>query len=145
MNKLFRSAVVAFSTIALSAMVLAPVAEAKAKKPVVKKKTHYYHLTVSAIPGADEHDFTNPTSRCLTAGMKTLNAQAVRQMNADIAKFGTGHPTAVADYREKIAIVWSAMEQPYCGYGAYGMTAVRHSFEKSVERIRQAFLDATKG
>ena len=118
---------------------------AKTKKVVTKKKKQvYYHMTVSAIPGKDEHDFTNPVSRCQTPSMKSLDAKAVTQMNADIAKYGSGHAAAVSAYKMNLDILWSAMEQPYCGYGAYGMTAVTKSFEKSVERTRANFLAATK-
>ena len=131
---------------ALAVATLIPsIGQAKTKKVVAKKKKQaYYHITVSAIPGKDEHDFTNPTSRCLTASMKSLDASAVSQMNADIAKYGAGHAAPVATYKMNLDILWSAMEQPYCGYGAYGMTAVSKSFEKSVERTRANFLAATK-
>lgn len=111
------------------------------KKAVATKKTSTYKIAVS------ESDNTIPAdiaSRCLTAGMKSLHAGTVKTMEADIAKRGQGHSAAIETYREKIDIVWSAMEQPYCGFGSMGMTAVKHSYNKSVDRIRAAFLAATK-
>jgi hypothetical protein len=36
------------------------------------------------------------------------------------------------------------MEQPYCGFGSEGLAAVKHSYNKSVDRIRLAFLAAAR-
>lgn len=76
--------------------------------------------------------------------MKALDAEAVKQMQGDIQKFGTGHDKAVQAYKMNLQILWSAMEQPYCGYGAYGLTAVKKSFGKSVDHVRTEFMSAVK-
>ena len=113
------------------------------KKPVVPKPYHIA-MSVSSIPGADEHQIENPVSRCLTATMKAMNQKALAVMKTDVEKSGTGHPTAVATYKAKLDMVWSAMEQPYCGFGSLGLTAVKKSFLKSTDRIREAYLEAVK-
>ena len=110
------------------------------KKPIVSK----YRVSVSAIRGKDEKNFDDPTSRCLTATMKSLHDKALKQMEADLTKVGDGHDAAVQTYRQNIDIIWSAMNEPYCGYGSRGVTAVEHSFQKSVDRTRSIFLAVTK-
>ena len=97
---------------------------------------------VTVTPGADEKDFKDPTTRCLTAAIKKSHDQVVAQMNKDIEKHGQGHDSVVKTYQEKIDILWSAMHEPYCGYGSYGMTAVKHSWDKTVSNARTAFLKA---
>lgn len=65
-------------------------------------------------------------------------------MKTDVAKLGTDHPAAVSTYKQNLEIVWSAMEEPYCGHGSQGITAVKKSFNKSVDRLRAAFLAQVK-
>jgi len=135
------TAVATFMVLAtIGSMLAVPAAEAKI---VVKTKKVTKHISVSMIPGADEKNFADPVSRCVTASMKALNTAAVKKMNADIAKH-PGHDKAAATYKEKMATVWYAMEEPYCGYGSLGLTAVKHSFQKSVDHIRTAFLGSVK-
>lgn len=102
-------------------------------------------VSPSVIPGKDEKvAIADPTSKCLTKEMKALHAASVAQMEKDIKAAGDGHASSTATYREKVDIVWDAMHEPYCGYGSMGMTAVKKSYKKSVERIRQAFLLETR-
>ncbi len=101
-------------------------------------------LTVSAIPGADERDFEDTASRCLTPAMKALHANMVLRMEVDIERFGDAYPEEVALYRETLGVIWSAMEAPYCGYGSRGLVAVKKSYTKSVERARREFLKAVR-
>ena len=136
------TALVALSTV--TGLVAPFSVDAATKKVVKKKKTVVYHMSVSAIKGKDEQDFANPVSRCLTADMKALYKSAVNTMDKDVTKVGAGHEKAVASYKTKLDTVWSAMEEPYCGYGAYGMTAVKKSFNKSIERTRTEFLAEVK-
>ena len=98
----------------------------------------------SAIPGKDEKNFSNPTTRCMTASIKALHTQTVNQMNEDIAKYGAGHAAAVNRYKLNVEILWAAMQQPYCGYGAYGLTAVQKGFVKTVSHVRSSFLASVK-
>ncbi len=120
-----------------SAAVKTPVA---IKKPIIAK----YRVSVSAIPGKDERNFADPTTRCLTPTMKNLHDKAVKQMESDITKAADTHDAAVQTYRQNIDIIWSAMSEPYCGYGSQGLTAVQNSFQKSVNRTRATFLAALK-
>ncbi len=149
-NKVTKFLAVLTATFVVFCMFNPAIVQAKTKtvkKKVVaakttKKKTTY-KMSVSQIPGADEKSFTNATTRCLTAGMIALHNQTVKTMDSDIAK-RPGHDAAAQTYRDKIDIVWSAMQQPYCGYGSNGLAAVKHSYDKSVVRIRDAFLAAAK-
>lgn len=47
-------------------------------------------------------------------------------------------------YKMKMDTVWSAMAEPYCGYGSKGIAAVKRSYTKSVEHIRAEFLKSVK-
>ena len=143
MNKFATSLIAGIGMCGLVATTFAPISAQAATKKVTRKK-HYYHISVSAIPAGDEKNFSNPVTRCLTPLMKGKQATAVKQMNGDVASHGKGHDAAVALYKEKLDILWSAMEQPYCGYGGYGMQAVEHSYDKSVERVRAEFLASAK-
>lgn len=125
----------------------AAVKQMSVKQTIIKKKTQKpsrRRVSISAKPGADEKKFKNATSRCLTRPMKALHQQALRQMQRDVETFGAGHPTASEQYKTKLATVWSAMEQPYCGFGSRGVSAVKKSFLKSINRIRAEFLAEVK-
>jgi len=117
-----------------------------ATKKVVKKLPRcnkgFCVAKVSITPGADEKDYANPTTRCLTAEMKKRHDQVTAQMNKDIEKYGQGHDSVAKAYQENINTLWSAMHEPYCGYGSYGMTAVKHSWDKTISHVRTAFLEA---
>ncbi len=128
-------------SLAVSALPMsADAAVKKIKRPIVRK----YRVSVSAIKGKDEKNFSDPTTRCLTPAMVTLHNKALKQMEADIEKAGSGHEAAIQKYRENLDIIWSAMSEPYCGYGSQGVTAVKSSFQKSVARTRDQFLASIK-
>lgn len=128
----------------LGVVLLSPqIAEAKvAKKKISRCHKGFCVASVSITKGADEKNFSDPTTRCLTADMKSRHAQAVSQMQKDIAAHGQGHEQVAKTYQDKLDILWSAMQQPYCGYGSYGLTAVKHSWDKTVNNARTAFLEA---
>jgi predicted membrane-bound mannosyltransferase len=112
---------------------------------VAKKAPVQKWVSPSVVPGKDEKvAIADPTSKCLTKEMTALHAATVAQMDKDIAAAGDRHASSTEMYREKVDIVWEAMHEPYCGYGSMGMKAVKKSYKKSVERIRQAFLLETK-
>jgi hypothetical protein len=121
------SAILAISSLALSTV--APLAQAR---------------SVSAIPAADERNFSNPVTRCNTPVMQALDKEAVNQMLVDIKTSHAENSQAAKNYQRKLDLVWEAMLQPYCGYGGYGMKAVSRSFNKSITRARAAFLAAAK-
>ncbi|MHB8831103.1 MAG: hypothetical protein ACYC44_03260 [Patescibacteria group bacterium] len=116
-----------------------------ATKKVVKKLPRcnkgFCVAKVSITPGADEKNYANPTTRCLTAEMKKRHDQVVAQMNKDIEKY-KGRESAAKAYQENIDILWSAMHEPYCGYGSNGMTAVKRSWDKTISHVRTEFLEA---
>jgi hypothetical protein len=147
-SSFFLSLMAASLTFGIAAIPLT-VHAATAKKSVVQKKTatktsRAKRVTVSSVPGKDEKEFSVSTSRCLTKDMKALHEAMIKRMEADIHKAGDGYDDAVTAYRSNINIIWSAMEEPYCGYGSRGMTAVKRSYQKSVERTRATFLAAVK-
>jgi len=76
--------------------------------------------------------------------MINLNDKTAKLMESDIAKYGKDHPAANQRYRERVELSWAAMAEPYCGFGSMGMTAVKHSYNKGVQRARADFLAATK-
>lgn len=118
---------------------------AATKKTVTKKPVKkIVRMTVSAIPGKDEKTIVNPKTRCLTVTIKTLHEKTVKQMTADIAKLGLGHDDAIKYYQSDIETIWSAMFEPYCGYGSRGVAAVANGFKKSASQARGRFLTATK-
>jgi|GEM_PF-1555607 len=154
MRKLLSSAVIMTTTIGLmggmvvpqaasAAVKKAPVAVKKApvKKAPVKKT---YTISVSKAPVTGDKELDDSKTRCLTKEIKAMHVKTVSRMEADLTKKGVGFEKAVGTYKEKIDIVWSAMEQPYCGFGSQGLSAVKHSYNKSVERIRAEFLAAKK-
>lgn len=143
MHKTLSATLVAVTGLGVMGGMLAPLTSFAAVQTAVKK-TPTYRISISAIPGADEKNFDDAASRCLTKEMKALHAKTLARMEADLKVNGEGHEEAVSTYKDKIDIVWSAMEQPYCGYGSRGMTAVKHSYNKSIERIRAEFLAAVK-
>jgi hypothetical protein len=117
---------------------------AKKKVTVVKKAAPKVKLSVAKISGVDEKEILVTTTRCLTKDMIRLNDKTTKLMETDIAKYGKQHPAAGQRYRERVELSWAAMAEPYCGFGSMGMTAVKHSYNKGVQRARADFLAATK-
>jgi hypothetical protein len=99
--------------------------------------------SVSSIRGADEKNFADPETRCNTAEMQALNKQAINQMLADVKQRNAEGSQAAKTYQTKLDLIWTAMLQPYCGYGSNGIRAVRKSFAKSVNRARAAFMGSS--
>lgn len=143
MQRPLKRIAVSFALLSVFSVSFLPLAAEAKAAPKPKPKAKTYRITVSAIPGKDEKEFDDPTSRCLTKEMVALNAKAVAQMGKDVAKV-TDHPAAIDTYKMKLDIVWSAMAEPYCGYGSKGIVAVKKSFIKSIDRIRAEFLAGLK-
>jgi len=87
-----------------------------------------------------------PISKCVTASTEATHAAAVAQMNKDIAPYASDAKAAnvVEQYKQNIETAWEAMQQPYCGYGAYGIASAVHSLSKSISRARATFLTNIK-
>ncbi len=87
-----------------------------------------------------------PATKCVTAATKATNASKVALMEKDIAPY-VSEPRAaeaIKKYKESTAINWAAMEEPYCGFGKYGIASSIHSYAKGADRARLAFLSAVK-
>lgn len=100
---------------------------------------------------ADEKkEIVNPTSRCLTVAAKASRAQGLKNLEADGKKLigieNPEHPLAndYKKYQTSLEYAWGAMEEPYCGFGAFGPAVGMKSYLKTVTRARAAFLDAVK-
>jgi len=129
------------SVFALSVFVIPKGADAATKRPC---KNGFCPALVSITKGADEKQFANPVTRCLTKEITAMYQKAVAQSKKDIAGKGIGHEKAVQTYQDKLDISWDAMHEPYCGYGSYGLVAVKKSFQKSLNNARTQFLDGVK-
>lgn len=86
------------------------------------------------------------SSKCLTADVLSTHAANVKQMEKDIAPYADmdEYQKAVQDYRDGMDVAWSAMLDPYCGFGAYGNKSAKKSYNKTVIRTRDAFLAQVK-
>lgn len=87
-----------------------------------------------------------PTSKCVTATTQATRDKALVQMEKDIAPYlkDKKAESVVAEYKQNLQTAWEAMEQPYCGYGAYGTASAIKSFTKSITRARASFLEKIK-
>jgi len=135
-----------FALVAIVGLVMVLPASAEAKTVKKAKRVCYRGFcpaSVSITKGADEKDFDNPATRCLTKEITGLYEKAVSQMKADVKEHGN-HPVEAEDYKRRLDITWDAMHEPYCGYGSNGLASVKHSFNKSVDRARNDFLVAVK-
>ncbi len=88
-----------------------------------------------------------PVTKCVTASTEAMHAAATAQMQKDIAAHQADAKAAdaISAYRKDLETAWEAMEAPYCGYGSSGPASAIHSYQKSVARIRAAFLAELKG
>ncbi len=89
----------------------------------------------------------NPASRCTTAVFQKMHKDAVSQAEKDVAALKTKMGTLDAktevltkSYLDEIELAWEVMQEPYCGYGAFGATAAQKSLQKTLTRARANFL-----
>lgn len=101
--------------------------------------------------GDEKVTIDDSSSRCLTTDFKKLHdaalALAEKDINARKNADGTIPATiqkAVDDYRKELDTAWQAMHEPYCGFGAFGTSAAKKSFQKTLDRGRTTFLAAVK-
>lgn len=87
-----------------------------------------------------------PASKCVTAATKASRDAYHARMEKDVAPYlqNTNAEKFVKAYRDGLVVDWDAMEEPYCGFGAYGAKSAIKSYTKSVERKRNTFLTAVK-
>ena len=145
--------------IGFSMLVIPHAADAAiAKKKVIKAPARYaYDLYNPRRRYGDEKiEIENTTSRCNTLAMRKLHSQNLERAKGDGKPFGltfesasTTQPLppigeAYKKYLTGLDLAWEAMEEPYCGFGAFGTTAARKSYTKSVDRSRARFLEVAK-
>lgn len=125
------------------------------KKTAAKRTTGKVRIAMNLYDpnrryGDEKIEIENPTTRCLTAAAKKERARDLAAYEADgkkaeLSDDATG-PLADAykKYKTAIEYAWDAMNEPYCGFGAFGSSAALKSYEKTVSRARANFLDAVK-
>lgn len=86
------------------------------------------------------------TSKCVTTATQTTRDKALAQMEKDIALYVKDEKAepVIAEYKQSLQTAWAAMEDSYCGYGAYGNASAIKSFTKSITRARSTFLEKIK-
>lgn len=87
-----------------------------------------------------------PVSKCLTAASESMRANGLTRLKQDIAPYLADQKNSVAiqAYQDALTVAWSAMHEPYCGYGKEGAKSAIKSFGKSIDRARIAFLESVK-
>jgi hypothetical protein len=87
-----------------------------------------------------------PETLCVTAKTQDMHVAAEARLKKDIAPYtsSTGALAAITLYRQELDNAWSAMLQPYCGFGKYGTASAVKSYQKSIDRARSAFISADK-
>ncbi len=87
-----------------------------------------------------------PVSKCLTVASESLHANALARLKKDIAPYLADQKdnAAIQAYQDALTVAWSAMHEPYCGYGKEGAKSAIKSFGKSIDRARTAFLESVK-
>lgn len=101
--------------------------------------------------GDEKVTIDDSSSRCLTADFKKLHDAALALAEKDInarknadGAIPASIQKAVDDYRKELDTAWQAMHEPYCGFGAFGTSAAKKSFQKTLDRGRANFLAAVK-
>lgn len=106
--------------------------------------------------GDEKVAITNASSRCNTPAMRAAHVKNLDRAKLDGKPFGLTFESASTTetlssvgeaykkYLTGLDLAWEAMEEPYCGFGAFGTTAAKKSYTKSVDRSRARFLSAAK-
>jgi hypothetical protein len=85
------------------------------------------------------------STKCDTPTTEAMKAKATAQMEKDVAPYknATGVIVEIVkQYQDELAAGWAAMMEPYCGYG--GTASAVHSYDKTITRVRAAFLTNIK-
>ena len=106
--------------------------------------------------GDEKVAITDASSRCNTPAMRAAHVKNLDRAKLDGKPFGLTFESASTTetlspvgeaykkYLTGLDLAWEAMEEPYCGFGAFGTTAAKKSYTKSIDRIRSRFLDVAK-
>ena len=126
-----------------SVVVAVPV-EAAAKKKVVTASKRLDLYSPKKKYGDEKKAITDPESRCITASNKKAHEANLAQAKKDAATFHPDADPRIAElyktYLTKLDLAWGAMEEPYCGFGAFGSAAATKSYQKTIARTRNEFL-----
>lgn len=93
----------------------------------------------------------DPTTRCVTKATEAAQMENLKRASKDGETFNvaTSTPGVLGDayrqYMDNLDIVWGAMEEPYCGFGAFGLGAAVKSYNKSISHVRTEFLASANG
>ncbi|GEM_PF-2287607 len=155
--RIFPTYVTAFIlTLVVATTIYAPLAEAKTHKRSAHRKSSRYAYDLynpHRHYGDEKVDIKDASSRCNTAVMRRLHTQNLERAKEDGKMLGLtfesvsttepllGKADLYKKYLTGLDFAWGAMEEPYCGFGAFGTAAARKSYDKSVARIRARFLE----
>ena len=136
-TRFFRSVIAIFAVLTV---VLAGPLGAQAATKTKAKRTTYDLYNRNKHYGDEKTNIANPASRCNTVANRKVHDANLAQAKKDIAPF---HPDAdprveklAKTYMNKLSLAWDAMEEPYCGFGAFGNTAAKKSYDKTIVRAR---------
>lgn len=127
---------------------------AATKKPVKKTSARVKIATYLYNPNRHYRDektaIEDPTTRCVTKATEAAQIGNVTRAIKDGETFGVATSTegefgkAYREYRDGLDTLWDAMNEPYCGFGAFGVSAAVKSYNKTATRLRTEFLAAAK-
>ena len=93
----------------------------------------------------------NAASRCTTAVFQKMHTNAETQAQQEFTKLkNSGKESelnltnAFKTYEQELSLAWGAMQEPYCGFGAFGATAAQKSYKKTLDRAHVNFLAHAK-
>lgn len=141
-TRIFGSVIAFF--VLFSVVASAPV-EAKTKTARTTSRRVGYDLYNRHKRYGDEKvTIADPSSRCDTAANKKAHEANVAQAKKDASAFHPDSDPRISEiyrtYMTKLDLAWGAMEEPYCGFGAFGNSAAKKSYDKTVARARTEFL-----
>ncbi len=162
MQKYFSYLSAFFAVVMVGSMVIVPITAEAATTPVKKAsvratRTIAYDLYNPRRRYGDEKiEITDATSRCNTPAMRKQRLADLERAKQDGKPYGltfdsvsgtkvlTPIEEAYGKYLDGLDMAWEAMQEPYCGFGAFGTKAAIKSYNKSVTHSRTRFLDAAK-
>lgn len=139
----FFSSLVAFFVV--FTLVLAAPVDAATKTVKKSSKRIAYDLYNPRKKYKDEKkEIINPDSRCDTAANRKAHEANLVRAKKDLEPFEAETESQTEElyetYLKKLEIAWAAMQEPYCGFGAFGNSAAKKSYDKTVTRARNEFL-----
>ncbi len=157
MRKIFPYLSYFLSTVSVVSLFLSPQLLLAATKTTASKAGYAAYLYNPNKTYKDEKKVIDDSaSRCNTPAMRAAHIKNLDKAVADGKVYhltpesvSTTQPlppigVAYKTYLDGLAMAWDAMNEPYCGFGAFGTKAANKSYTKSVTRTRARFLTAVK-